>query len=760
MRPRLALRGNVGKLALKSAGAMWPANLLVITRNASDRRRLEPWSDSVSRSGDPAATVRSALEQALHWLTVAQDRVGTGGVGSYEFYGWTQGYPEVTGYIIPSIWDCRAALGRGKLAERALRMADWELRIQKQDGGWEGGVEGQNQPPIVFNTGQVVRGLLRTHQETGDGRYLEAAVRAGDWIVKHQEPDGSWTRANHMQIKRVYDSYVSAPLARLAQVTGVEAYERAAIRNCEFVLRQQRENGWFDNCDNSPYFNDQPITHTLGYTIDGLLETGALLGREDFVAAGRKAADALMRRVSPSGLLLGRFDDAWRPRVSWACLTGCAQIGIIMMKLYTDSGEERYVDTARRLTDFLIYVQQLNAVGHCRSGALPGSYPIWGPYAPFKYPCWATKYLVDLLLLVEPTVVAKPVRAEHAAMSASPLQSVHRGRPRAGRRGNMPTRIRAKLYHLLRRTTSQDRRNRLKRRVAHARKRLAPLYRACYGTFGAEELRDELARRLPPDAEIVMVHCSLNDLQPMYIGGARELLDALIELCGPERTLAMPAFFFGGAEGDPAAYYQARPVFDVRRQPSEMGLLSELFRRRQNVRRSLHPAASVCAFGPLAEGLVAGHHLARTTFGEGTPFAIMAERRTAIVGIGTEYFRCLSQVHAAEDLLGERYPLVMRPRTMPVQLKDVDGSVHDYELRLGDTAMQRHAELLELLLGPDELIRWRFHGVPLFITSAGRVTEVLTQAALRGETIYEGMPIGATPASGSNGGGRTPVPPR
>ena len=428
MRPPLVLRGNVRKLALKSAGAIWLPNLLVVARNASDRKRVEPWSNFVLKSGDPGTAVRAALERALRWLTVAQDRVGTGGVGSYEFYGWTRGYPEVTGYIIPTIWDCRDALGRAKLADRAIRMANWELRIQKEDGGWEAGVDGQHQPPIVFNTGQVVRGLLRTYQETGDERYLDAAVRAGDWIVKHQEEDGSWTRANYRQMKRVYDSYVSAPLARLAQVTGNEAYERAAIRNCEFVLRQQRENGWFANCDNSPHFNDQPVTHTLGYTIDGLLETGELLGREEFVAAGTKAADAVMRCIGPSGLLLGRFDDSWRPRVRWACLTGCAQIGIIMMKLYADTDDQRYADTARRLTDFLIYVQQLNAVRQQRSGALPGSYPIWGTYAPFKYPCWATKYLIDLLLLVERNAIAKADRAERAATIGA-AASQHASRP-------------------------------------------------------------------------------------------------------------------------------------------------------------------------------------------------------------------------------------------------------------------------------------------------------------------------------------------
>ena len=101
-------------------------------------------------------------------------------------------------------------------------MADWELRIQKADGGWEAGVEGRHHRPSYSTQ---VRWSVDCSNAPGDrdGRYLEAAVRAGDWIVRHQEQDGSWTRANHRQIKRVYDSYVSAPLARLAQVTGNES---------------------------------------------------------------------------------------------------------------------------------------------------------------------------------------------------------------------------------------------------------------------------------------------------------------------------------------------------------------------------------------------------------------------------------------------------------------------------------------------------------------------------------------------------------
>ena len=303
--------------------------------------------------------------------------------------------------------------------------------------------------------------------------------------------------------------------------------------------------------------------------------------------------------------------------------------------------------------------------------------------------------------------------------------------------------LRATIYNLLRGAISQSRRNELKRRIARGRVRLAPLYRARYGTFTADELCAELARRLPPEAEILMVHCSFNDLKPMFLGDVRELLDCLVALCGGKMTLAMPAFFFGGAADDPVAHYRRRPVFDAGRQPSEMGLLSELFRRSKGVRRSLHPTHSICALGPLAAELVERHHLAETSFGEYTPFGVMATRKTAICGIGIDYFRCLTQVHAAEDLLGRRYPLSLRPARLPVQIKDLDGTTHAYDLPVGDQRINRRLERLERLLGPNELVQWRFHGVPLFVTSAARVTSALTAAALRGETIYDVMPIRA-----------------
>jgi hypothetical protein len=396
-------RRNVSNLAMMTLATLWPPNVIVLVRNALALRRNEPWRDYVERRGTERATLDTLARRALAWIRRSQDRVGSGGVGDFRFHGWSSGYPEVTGYIIPTFWDYHHALGNDDLAQRAIRMADWELGIQKDEGGFESRYHGEGQPSVVFNTGQVIRGLVRTYQETGEHRYLHAAVRAGDWIVANQEPDGSWAKANYLGMKRTYDAYAAAALARLSNVTSNDAYAQAAIANCEFVLRNQHDNGWFELCDNTQGGNDAPITHTICYTIDGLTETGEALGEDRFTTAADLAARALLGGIEPGGRLPGRFDRDWRPRASYVVLTGSGQLGVILAKLHRRTGDETYLKTSRRLLDFLAFVQELNAIGRNRSGGIAGSYPIWGRYVPLKYPSWATKFFLDHLLLVRAT---------------------------------------------------------------------------------------------------------------------------------------------------------------------------------------------------------------------------------------------------------------------------------------------------------------------------------------------------------------------
>ena len=394
--PSRSIRGTtVGKLAKLAIGAASPPNALVLLRNARDRRRKTPWSRYVSNDGSDHAELDAGIRRALAWIEYSQDRLGSGGVACYEFGGWTSGYPEVTGYIIPTFWDAARLLERPALGDRALRMADWELRLQHDEGGFPSLYEADRRPPVVFNTGQVIRGLVRTYEETRDERYLDAARRAADWMVRNQEDDGSWGKANYRGLKRVYDTYAAAALARLWIVTGDERYARAAAANCEFAIGHQRANGWFDLCDNDRRFLGAPSTHTICYTVDGLLEIGAILNEDAFRTAGRSTAARLKELVDASGFLDGAYDETWTPRGRYSCVTGTAQLGVILVRLHDEGGDPSDLDVASRLLDFIVYVQRLNGVGKNRSVGLTGSYPIWGRYVPLKYPSWAAKFFID-----------------------------------------------------------------------------------------------------------------------------------------------------------------------------------------------------------------------------------------------------------------------------------------------------------------------------------------------------------------------------
>lgn len=296
--------------------------------------------------------------------------------------------------------------------------------------------------------------------------------------------------------------------------------------------------------------------------------------------------------------------------------------------------------------------------------------------------------------------------------------------------------VRAEVRATLRRALSQQRRTELKRLQGVVRKRLAPVLSVVHGTFSTEELVVELTRRLPVNFEILMIHSSFDAFLPMYRGSAKELVGALIDICGPDRTLVMPSFVMGGRTYDSAGYFRTRP-FDVRTTPSEMGLVAEIFRRTPNVFRSLHPTCSVCALGPLAKEITADHHMSRTGMSPDSPFGVMTRRCTAILGLGVEYYRCLTHAHTAAHAMGEEFPIKFVNRTTQVTLVDYDRTRYQHTLGLPDRTKKLDLRIIWSLLSKDELVELRFHGVPIFVVpQAGLLTERLIEAAHRGLTIY------------------------
>lgn len=365
--------------------------------DAEARALLHAHAKGLPPSGP--SDMRAALRSAIGYLVRAQDRGPDHGMGSYHLVnGWGASYPETTGYSIPTLITAGTILEWQTPLDAARKAAEWLLMIQRPDGGWQGGRVGEDRPSVVFNTAQVIRGMLAAHAYFADGRYLEAARRAGLWITSVQDADGAWRTSNFMGAARVYDTYVDAPLLRLHSITADEVLRAAAVRNLDWVLGQQQANGWFANADNTLRHNDRPITHTVAYTLDGLLECARVLSEDRFAEPALKAAKVLCERYLRDGRMHGRYNADWTGS-EHPLMTGCAQLAIVWSRAHSVTGDHRYQQAHVRMVDQLIAVQRLGDAGPEEArGALPGSFPLWGRYEKFAFPNWGTKYMADALL--------------------------------------------------------------------------------------------------------------------------------------------------------------------------------------------------------------------------------------------------------------------------------------------------------------------------------------------------------------------------
>jgi uncharacterized protein YyaL (SSP411 family) len=349
------------------------------------------------------------LEAAIDWLTRAQDASETGGVSwgyrgrtavqSGARAGWMPAYPETTGYIIETVLRHARSTGNLQLIERARRMADWEVAIQLPDGGIQGGMYGQQ--PVsssTFVTGQVLFGFIAAYQEFKAEKYLTAALRAGDYLLDCLDDQGRFTKgySNFCESgPKAYEARTGWALAQLGALTGDDRYLNAAGKMAGFAVSCQQPNGWFDHNDLD--YHEIPLTHTIGYVLEGLLGIATLSLPERFETAVFRTLDRIVPLVQPNGFLAGRWNAKWQPAVDWCCLTGSAQLAIVFYRASKIQPNPDWTRAASRLLGFVTATQA--STGHPdRRGGIQGSYPFDGDYGQWCILNWATKFYADAVM--------------------------------------------------------------------------------------------------------------------------------------------------------------------------------------------------------------------------------------------------------------------------------------------------------------------------------------------------------------------------
>ena len=363
------------------------------------------------------------LAAAVDWLCRAQDvrdgRPDAGGVSagwSFED-GWLPSYPETTGYIIETMLAAAHALQRPELVKRAQRMIDWELSIQLPDGAFPGHFGEPGSRPVIFNTGQIMHGLVAGHTQLGRADCLAAAVRAGHWLADQQDDDGCWRRFEHNDTPHVYNTRATWPLLATGLIAGEPRLVQAARRNLDWALTQQSASGWF--ATNAFVPGRSPFTHTIAYAIRGFLESGVLLGEPRYLQAALKAGRGVAAVQRADGWLAGTYKDGWVADAGYACLTGVAQMSLNWTRLAQATGAQELRDHARSALAFLKTNQRLDHADPAVLGGIAGSAPIWGDYSRFEYPNWAAKFFADALLMDLHDISVPPVPAVPAVAAVA-----------------------------------------------------------------------------------------------------------------------------------------------------------------------------------------------------------------------------------------------------------------------------------------------------------------------------------------------------
>ena len=347
------------------------------------------------------------LREAIDWILRAKQATNDNGValGYFplsEHNGWMPSYPETTGYIITTLLKVAKQNQDEQLKSQALAMADWEIDVQMPNGAVQGGpvCAPENQTAAAFNTGMVADGWMSAFEATGESKYLDAAVRAATFLANDLDEHGFFkTNGDFVSQNEVktYTCLCAWAMYRAGMVAQDMDIKDAAIRSVEAAINQQNNVGWFKN--NCLTHSDMPLTHTIGYVLQGILEVGILAERADFIAAAKLGLSGALSTLDNNGYLSARLNKQWQPKEQYVCLTGSVQLAILCYRFAEQLNNNEFIESGHKLTNFVKSTQLLSAENSAMQGAIAGSYPIMGDYMIGGYPNWATKYFIDAVML-------------------------------------------------------------------------------------------------------------------------------------------------------------------------------------------------------------------------------------------------------------------------------------------------------------------------------------------------------------------------
>jgi aminoglycoside 3-N-acetyltransferase len=248
------------------------------------------------------------------------------------------------------------------------------------------------------------------------------------------------------------------------------------------------------------------------------------------------------------------------------------------------------------------------------------------------------------------------------------------------------------------------------------------------------EFRETLTGQLGiKNGSTVFIHSSIDSLNIEF--DTLRLLEILLETVGSEGTLVFPCWHFTYRAEE---YLLSGKVFDVKRSPSALGMLSEIARRYPGAQRSFHPTNSIVAIGKHAKAITETHHLDIYPCGEMSPYYKLMELGGFIAGIGVNA-HFMSFVHCPEDVLKNQFPVKTRlNQVFEAKVKKEDGSVELVRTLAAHPQIKNNNinRFLRENVSQEICRNITVKGNRLFIAHSKELFDAITELSREGKTIY------------------------
>ena len=271
-----------------------------------------------------------------------------------------KGYPEVTGYYIPTLirWGYR---------ELAIDYAKWLISIQHDDGSW---YDTFDQMPYVFDTAQILKGLLATYSIWPDENVKNSIIKGAMWLAGNIQHDGRFKAADESiwKMPRAYSELIHLYCLSPIREVGIHFSKPELLEMVDLSIDYYKQN----HMEEILHFD--LLSHFYAYVMEALVDLGEL----ELVKA---AMNNIANFQTEDGAVPGYND------VHWVCSTGLFQLALTWFRVGDIERGNKAFSYACRLQN--------------ESGGWYGSYPSVedesNDYFAASEISWAVKYFLDAL---------------------------------------------------------------------------------------------------------------------------------------------------------------------------------------------------------------------------------------------------------------------------------------------------------------------------------------------------------------------------